>query len=94
MLIGACIGRTANSHMYEWPVKISQDYCQLLFITHECLIKTHCRVLAAKKDTGDTHELFTGTIKALISAPLISKTTGSIFIKFTYFILYDLTYVY
>ena len=54
-------------------------------------IKTCSCVSVAKKDVRHTCELFTGTIKSLILAPHISKTTGPIFTKFTFFMLYIYT---
>ena len=46
------------------------------------------------KKTHDTHELFTKTIKLSISSPRISKITGPIFTKFTYFMFYIYTTLY
>ena len=43
-------------------------------------IKTHGCVSVAKKDAWHICELFTSTIRLLISAPCISKTTGQVYI--------------
>ena len=56
----------------------------VLCVCSKC-IKIHGHVSLAKEDVQHTSVLFTGTAKSLFSTPHISITTGSICIKFTYF---------
>ena len=64
-----------------------QPHISMLLIPYSYMIriKTHGCVSAAKEDVWHTSLLFTGTAKSPFSTPHISITTGSISIKFTYF---------
>ena len=76
-----------RNKLYIFVYLIVINFC--ITYIYVCNIKTHSRVLAAKKTKEDTKHssmLFTGIVKLAILAFCISKTTIKISTKFTYFL--------